>query len=224
MKILAHGPPARLWRVPLAILADSMGRRRLLLAMIVGFSFSSVGCAFATDWRVFAFLQFIGRAFTAADEMISVVVVVEEVILKRRGWAVGLLSAFGVLGDGIAAVCYPLTEHLPGGWRALYALAVVPLVVLVWMRRSLKETGSFEHIRAATGVGCRLTGKMMAAHPAKLAALLLVTTAYYFPVSASLSLTSKFLQETHNYSRANVSSLFIGVGIFSLAGMYLVEL
>jgi predicted MFS family arabinose efflux permease len=204
--------------LPLALMSDRMGRRKLLLATIVGFTICSVATAFATNWPTFATLQFVSRAFTAADEMISVVVILEEVAIRRRGWAVGVLAAFGGLGDGLAAAFYPLSKFLPGEWRALYFLAALPLTLIIFLRTNLKETARFETIAAGPNSGWKAIWKTLSGEPAKLAALLFVSATYHVPISAALSLMSKFLQETHDYSRGQVSILFIVAGAFALIG------
>lgn len=204
--------------LPFAIMADRIGRRLLLLITIIGFTLCSAATAFVTDWPSFAALQFAARAFTAADEMISVVVILEELAIRRRGWAVGMLAAFGGVGDGLAAAVYPLSKFLPGEWRALYLLAAAPLLLIVFVRRNLKETARFERTSSGDAKGWRTIRTTLAAKPRKLLALLLVSIAYHIPIAAALSLMSKFLQETHAYSKGQVSILFIGAGAVALLG------
>lgn len=214
---LAYARLGAVAALPLALLADRIGRRRLLLATIVGFTVCSAASAFAPNWQVFATLQFVARAFTAADEILSVVVVLEEVTAKRRGWAVGVLAAFGGLGDGLAAALYPLAGVLPYGWRALYLLATAPLLFLVWLRQRLPET---RHFTAATAAGIRPrdVSDALWAKPALLLALLAVSAAYHLPLSAALSIMSKHLQESFGYTPGQVALLFIGAGAFALLG------
>jgi MFS family permease len=204
--------------LPFAIMADRIGRRRLLLATILGFTLCSAATAFVTSWPMFAALQFAARAFTAADEMISVVVILEELAIRRRGWAVGMLAAFGGLGDGLAAAFYPLSHVLPGGWRALYMIAAIPLLLIIFVRRNLRETKRFDRAASVGATGWRTICLALAMQPGRLFGLLFVSTAYHLPIAATLSLMSKFLQETHDYSRGQVSILFIAAGAIALVG------
>jgi predicted MFS family arabinose efflux permease len=215
---IAYARLGALAALPFALLADRVGRRRLLLATIIGFTLCSVASAFATNWHAFAGLQFASRAFTAADEMLSVVVILEEVDKRRRGWAVGVLAAFGGLGDGLAAAFYPLSKGLPGEWRALYVLAVLPLILIIFLRRNLKETNRFAKVASNGQVEWKNLVATLTSERRKLLALLLVSALYHVPIAAALSLMSKFLQEQHDYSRAQVSVLFIIAGAFALLG------
>lgn len=204
--------------IPLALMADRMGRRKLLLATIAGFTLCSLATAFVSTWQQFAALQFAARAFTAADEMLSVVVVLEEVAARRRGWAVGVLAAIGGIGDGLAAALYPLAGQLPGEWRALYALAALPLLLLAYVRRSLKETERFEVVASSHRLGLAAFRDAIAARPRRFAALVAVSLSYHLPISAALSLMSKHLQETFGYTPSQVALLFIGAGSLALTG------
>lgn len=204
--------------LPLALMADRMGRRRLLIATIAGFTFCSLATAFVSTWQQFAALQFAARAFTAADEMLSVVVVLEEVAARRRGWAVGVLAAMGGIGDGLAAALYPLADQMPGEWRALYVLAAVPLLLLAYVRRSLKETLRFETAASSGALGLGAVAEAIAARPRRFAALVALSLSYHLPISAALSLMSKHLQGSFGYTPGQVALLFIGAGSFALTG------
>ena len=127
----------------LTMLADVVGRRRLLLLTILGFTVCTFATAFARDSTDFMVLQFAARMFIYAEEMLAIVVVAEELDARARGYGLGILAAFGALGHGVAAVFYSTVEVVPYGWRALYVVGLAPLLVLAWMRRNLSETRRF---------------------------------------------------------------------------------
>jgi MFS family permease len=116
----------------LTVLADRLGRRRLLLVTIAGFTLCMFGTAFVRTVEELMALQILARTFIAGDTMLAVVVIAEELDARDRGFGIGLLGALGALGHGLAALVFGFVEVLPFGWRAFYALGVLPLLALAW--------------------------------------------------------------------------------------------
>ena len=52
-------------------------------------------------------------------------------------------------GAGFAALMFGFVDVLPFGWRALYAVGVIPLCFIAYWRRTLPETGRFTQSRRA---------------------------------------------------------------------------
>lgn len=206
----------------LALLADRFGRRRLLLGTIVGFTLCTVLSAFArTAWE-FAALQFLARAFIVAEDMVAIVVIAEELSPRLRGLGFGLLSAFGGLGHGVAALLFSGVNALPFGWRALYVFGVVPILLIAWLRRGLPETRRFaasararaaaaERGDAVAGVLAPLRA-LATRDPRRLAAFVLTVLPFFAAVSPALSLQSKFLQDVHGWAPGDVAMLYLGAG------------
>ncbi len=66
-------------------------------------------------------------------------------VAHRRGLVMGLLQGINGLGSIACAILVPALVQVPGlGWRAVYLVAVVPLVLLAYARRGLRETRRFE--------------------------------------------------------------------------------
>jgi putative MFS transporter len=215
---------ARLGVLPalgLALLADWRGRRRLLVLTVVGFSVCTLLTAFARTPLEFMLLQLLARTFTAAEEMLAVVVLTEELDADVRGWGVGLMAAFGGLGHGLASLLYSQVEVLPHGWRALYLLGAAPLLLLAWLRRDLAETRRFVAYRTARGERATLLAplrSLLRNHRARLAALCLTVTPFWFAASTALVFMSKYLQETHGYGPGTVAVLFLVGGSVAILG------
>lgn len=211
--------------VLVAVVADRWGRRRMLLVTIVGFTVSTAATALARDAREFAALQFCARFFIGAEEMLAIVVVTEELSARARGWGLGILATFGALGHGLAALVFGFVEALPFGWRALYLIGVVPLLLLAWIRRSVPETRRFAAQRAAmhgeTHAIRGLVGPLRAAlrmYPGRFVALSAAVLPFSFAMFTALAFVSKSLQDVHGYTPADVTMLYLGGGFLAIAG------
>jgi putative MFS transporter len=208
----------------LTVLADRLGRRRLLLATVIGFAACTFVTAFARSPAEFAAMQCLARVFIAGEVMLAIVVIIEEFDADIRGWALGMMAAIGSFGHGLAAIIFSIVTVLPFGWRAMYVIGVLPLVLIAWFRRSLRETQRFEHHRATRAAvpGLRAAllpfRNLIRMYPRRILALCaaLLPAAFVFETSALFA--SKFLQNVHQYSPANVALMFLTVGVLGPIG------
>jgi len=131
------------------LLADRLGRRRLLLWTIAGYTLCTVATAFAPSAAAFTAAQLVGRMFMEAEVTLGIVVVVEELRPGNRAWGVGVISLLAFLGRALGMALFAFVDDLPFGWRFAYLVGLFPLGLLVYLRRALPETRRFE--RAAQG-------------------------------------------------------------------------
>lgn len=207
----------------LSVLADRVGRRRLLLATIVGFTACTFLTAFVRTAAEFAALQFLARTFVYAEEMLAIVVVTEELEAKARGWGIGLMIAFGAIGHGLSALAFSAVDLLPFGWRSLYVAGAVPMVLVAWLRRSLQETERFRASaarREATSARSWLAPlhDLLTKHPARVAAMSAALVPVAFAGGTAIQFQSKFLQAAHGYTPGEVSALFLTGGPLAMTG------
>ncbi len=254
----ATGPTIALFRLGvfgallLCLLADVIGRRRLLLFTILGMALSTAGTAFAPDYETFVVMQVLvrifgytedmlcivviaeeveERTFGYTEDMLCIVVIAEEVEERTRGWSIGALGTLGTLGAGVAVAMFALVNLLPFGWRAIFVLGAVPLFLLAWMRRGLPETRRFASAAAA---GARPANPLDAwrpmigllrAYPARLGLLMLAVAPLALGMAPSLALMPTFLQSEHAFSPAMISGVLIGTGLVGLtASMWIGKL
>jgi putative MFS transporter len=123
--------------------ADRWGRRRVLSVTIAGYALFTFLSAWAQSAILFGLLQMIARIFLIGEWATSMVVAAEEYPAERRGTVIGVVSASGGLGSIVCAGVVPLLLKSPLGWRTVYLLGVVPLLLLMYARRGMKETQRF---------------------------------------------------------------------------------
>lgn len=128
--------------------ADRIGRRRMLVWSIVGYTLFSGLTALAPNAQTYAGLQFCQQVFLVAEGALVWTVAAEELPAKARGFGFGLLGMNMALGTGLAAILYGgFFEKLHEGWRWLYVVGVPPLLLVAVLRRNLPESRRFEAAR-----------------------------------------------------------------------------
>ena len=201
--------------------ADVFGRRRLLLYTVFGYTIFTGLIAIAPDARAFVAFEIIARAFAGAEAAIAMVIVAEEVDAAHRGWAIGLLGAVSNIGYGLAAIVFAFVNVIPYGWRGLYAIALLPLVLIIPLRRVLPESARFEKEKLE---GLRPVKvwepvvQLYNAYPGRLMMMLSIAFLSSMGGNAAGFLFPKFLQEAHHWSPGNVSSLVFFGGALGIIG------
>ena len=130
--------------LPVAALADRTGRRTVIVA--VGFAAPLVAAAgaLAPTFPTLVATQTIGRPLGLALDFLVAVVAAEEMPRNSRAYAVSVLAMASGLGAGIAVVSLPLADLGDGGWRLVYVVTLIWLLVAVSIARHLPETERFQ--------------------------------------------------------------------------------
>lgn len=224
------GSAVRLGSLPafgVLLLADRLGRRRLLLVTIAGYTFFTAATALAPGFAALIVFQLLARMFVTAEWLLAVVVIIEEFRPSNRGLGIGLLGTLAALGYGLAMILFGLIEHVPFGWRGLYALGVLPLLVIAFFRRRLPETQRFEQSRdvgGASGAGPAPAGwldplrGLVARAPGRLAAVVAVQFFWSFSNAPVDFFLPKFFQEAHGWTPAHFATVAVLGGALGLCG------
>ncbi|MBL8742030.1 MAG: MFS transporter [Myxococcales bacterium] len=129
--------------------ADRWGRKRVLALTILGYAVCSFLSGLAPNAWSFGLLQLLARVFLIGEWAVSMVVAAEEFPAERRGSAMGIIQGASTLGAIVCAGVVPLLLKLPTGWRTVYFVGAIPLMLLAFARRTMRETKRFE-ARAAS--------------------------------------------------------------------------
>ncbi len=129
-------------------MGDQWGRKKLMTVTIIGYTLTTFLTGFATSAVFFALAQFLARVFLIAEWAISMVYAAEEFPAERRGMVIGVIQAASSLGGIVCAGVVPLLLKTPYGWRVVYWSALIPLALIAYLRRDLRETQKFLDRRA----------------------------------------------------------------------------
>ncbi len=213
-----------LFSLALAVLADRMGRRRLLIASVAGCALCNLATAFAPSGMALAWLQLGARCFLGAQILLAVVVVSEELSADNRGWGLGVLSAVGGLGGAVTVLVYAFVDKLPYGWRFLFVVGSFGLLCVPWLWRSLQETQRFSDHRSQVDVSSADAPlwaplrDIVRLHGWRLAALVGVIAPIAVILEPGSVFVSKHLQDDLGYSPGEVGLLMAVCGIATPLG------
>ncbi len=129
-------------------LGDKWGRRRVLAITILGYALFTFLTGMSRTAYDFTLYQFIGRIFLIAEWALSMVIAAEEYPAEQRGLVLGVLQAFNSLGSIACAAVVPFLLSSPFGWRTVYFVGIIPLLLLAYARRGLRETKRFSDYAA----------------------------------------------------------------------------
>ncbi|SEQ02399.1 MFS transporter [Arthrobacter sp. OV608] len=158
-------------------MGDRFGRKKVMLWALAFYCLMSVVAATAPNFEVFLIARIFAGLGAGAESVIIAPFLSEFITPKRRGWFIGTLAgffSFGFVGAAlIGRFIVPMGED---GWRWAQVVTAVPILLLLWWRRSLPESPRFlisrGRIAEATEVVERFeqsvvkaTGKNLAALP-----------------------------------------------------------
>jgi MFS family permease len=204
-----------LFSLVLAVLADRVGRRRLLIASVAGCALCNLATAFAPSGLVFAWLQLGARCFLGGQILLAGVVVSEELSAGNRGWG---------LGGALTVLVYAYVDQLHYGWRFLFVVGSFGLLCVPWLWRTLRETRRFSdnqgHRNASSEEGrtWQPTRDIVRLHGWRLAALVGVVAPVAIILEPGSMFASKHLQDDLGYSPGEVGLMMAVCGIATPLG------
>lgn len=196
--------------------ADRVGRKPLLNATIAGYTVSSFLSGLAPDPTVFACLQLVSRVFLIGEWVVSTVYAAEEFPADERGFAIGLINAFSSLGAVICAGVVPLLLRLPWGWRTVYFVGTVPLVLLAYARRGIRETARFASMAKAERAPRPLWAVMRTRYRGRVLQLALIWGLSYLCTQTAITFFKSHAVEDLGRTEDEVGQLIGGAAILSM--------
>jgi putative MFS transporter len=133
------------------ILGDRIGRRSVMLYALIFYCVFTLVAAAAPNYAVFVGARVLAGLGTGAESAIIAPFLAEFVPPARRGWFLGALAgffSFGFVGAAlIGRFVVPLSD---AGWRWAQVVTAVPVLMVLWWRRSLPESPRYLLLRGRT--------------------------------------------------------------------------
>ena len=204
---------------------DGIGRRRLFLVSVIGLSLATVASGFAQTTVQFVALQMISRTFMVTCAASAFVIITEELPRQHRGWGIGILGALGSFGHGLGLLLFAAIDVLPYGWRAMYVVGMMPLLLLPHFRRQVSETGRFRRAHAARGSGLGWAAgwwdplaRLLRSHPQRALVVGLIGALASAGHSAGFSFAAYFVQADHGWAPGQFTAMAIVAGMAGIIG------
>src|SRR4029453_5867362 len=125
-------------------LADKWGRKPVMALTILFYSIFSGMTSFATElWHVGA-LRFLVAMGVGGEWAVGAALVAEVFPKKARERAGGIFHATSVGGLWIAAA---VGLFVGTHWRTAYLVGVIPALLVLWVRLSIKEPASWQEAK-----------------------------------------------------------------------------
>jgi len=199
---------------PIALLADRIGRRRVLVLSSWAAPLTAAVGALAPNYEWLVASQTIARPLALVINVMVIVMLTEEMSSESRARSLGYVAIVSSLGAGAAVAALPLADLAASGWRFIYVGSLVWLPVALVLQRKVAETARFKRVhdtpdaaRVARISGARFTTQVVCAFLTSV-----------FVGSASVYLVN-YLRDVRSYDALGVSLFTIGTAVPASIGL-----
>jgi MFS family permease len=209
---------ASLGSLPLSGMADRFGRRTMVLTTVgIGLAFT-VAAAISPGYWWFVAIFALGRPFLSATVALTQVSAVEETAAAQRAKAVALVAAGYAVGAGLIAIIHSLGSSAIG-FRAIFALAVIPLILVPLVGRWVAEPDRFAVVAVAREHPLPVLGAIRRPYLGRLAVLSGVAFAISVITGPANSFIFLYAQNIVHLSGLATAAMVVGSGVAGLGGL-----
>lgn len=195
-------------------LADKFGRKPTLMVNILLYSVLELASGFAPTLMSLLVLRALFGIAMGGEWGVGSALTMETIPPKSRGLMSGLLQAGYPSGYLLASIVFGLlyeTIH----WRGMFMIGVLPALLIVYIRRNIKESPAWEAMAKKPRPG--LLSTLRANWKLSIYAIILMT-AFNFFSHGTQDIYPTFLRVQHHFDPHTVSLIAIVLNIGAIIG------
>ncbi len=149
------------------ILADYIGRKRMMIVAILAYSLMTGLSALSWDWVSFALLRFLVGIAIGSEWATGTSMTAELWPDAARGKGAGLMQCGLGIGFFAASFIWLFVSGLgPDAWRYMFLIGILPGLATLWIRRGIPESALWQRsdARRRDALGRKRGGATLAAH------------------------------------------------------------
>jgi MFS transporter, SHS family, lactate transporter len=196
------------------MLGDRYGRRRVLMIDILLFSILELASAFAPTLVALLIIRAAFGFAMGGEWGLGASLTMETIPARARGLASGILQEGYACGFLLASVVYGLLFDVIG-WRGMFAVGVLPALLVLYIRRNVEESPVWQSMRARPR---RSLASVVRGHGKLFVYVVVLMTAFNFFSHGTQDLYPTFLQAQRNLPTRTVSVIAIIANIGAIVG------
>ncbi len=138
-------------------LSDRYGRTRIMIVTILVYSvFTALSAAVQATWQMYI-CRFLVALGVGGEWAVASALVAEVFPKRARAWSLSIFHASSVFGTLLAVAAGTFLVGNPSiGWRWAFVVGVLPALLILWIRMSLKEPEGWKNAQAQAAAGSAL--------------------------------------------------------------------
>jgi MFS family permease len=199
--------------------ADRLGRRKVLLPAIIGFSLMAGFSGLATGFLTLYLMRLLMGVFEGAYTPVSIASTTEASRPERRGLNIGVqLGCFALIGLGFGPIIVTQLQNWVQSWRGVFVIVAIPgLIVAYLMYRTIREPAHLAADRPSdSNVKQHAWGEIFRHRNVVIGTLALVgAMSCIFVIGAMMP---SYLVDYTKLSTADMGFVLCAIGFFGAAG------
>jgi len=198
-------------------LADRYGRRPVLMVDIILFAVLEAASALAPTLTVLLIVRTLFGVAMGGEWGIGASLAMESIPAKARGAVSGLLQEGYAAGYLIGGLCYLLLfDHI--GWRGLFAVGILPALLVFYIRRHVPESPVWTAASAPGAAARPGFFQSMRGRWRLFAYLVVLMTCFNMFSHGSQDMYPTFLKVQHHFDTKTVAWLTITLNLGAIVG------